>query len=241
MPAARLYAANLKPGVLSSCGNGGYASCRRSHSGLVVPPQTAVDFVRCARTRGKAFSLDLPFPHTRNAGRLCAPGTGNWSDGGRTTSWFLRCYPDYSINDVIWTHNQRSPAGAGDRNPGQSLRPECLLRRPQWDRLCAELRGEQWHSSLARLRAGRVGDDGLHRRRCALRVGLGQPGRAGAHGRRHLLHPATHLATVDVAVGQQVAAGATFGMMGTTSNSTGIHLHFRRHRGDGDGIWEDRT
>ncbi|MBK3496796.1 M23 family metallopeptidase [Viridibacillus sp. YIM B01967] len=35
-----------------------------------------------------------------------------------------------------------------------------------------------------------------------------------------------HLASIDVTVGQAVAQGSKLGIMGTTGNSTGVHLHF---------------
>lgn len=40
-----------------------------------------------------------------------------------------------------------------------------------------------------------------------------------------------HLATVIVSPGQSVAAGQPLGRVGTTGNSTGVHLHFEIHLG----------
>ncbi|MCA0972290.1 peptidoglycan DD-metalloendopeptidase family protein [Halobacillus litoralis] len=39
-----------------------------------------------------------------------------------------------------------------------------------------------------------------------------------------------HLSSIDVQVGQSVKKGSSLGLMGTTGNSTGVHLHFEVHQ-----------
>jgi murein DD-endopeptidase MepM/ murein hydrolase activator NlpD len=52
------------------------------------------------------------------------------------------------------------------------------------------------------------------------------------HGDGYFSHY-LHLSSIGVANGQTVSQGATVGGMGTTGNSTGVHLHF----GIGTGVW----
>jgi len=52
------------------------------------------------------------------------------------------------------------------------------------------------------------------------------------HGDGYFSHY-LHLSSIGVANGQSVSQGATVGGMGTTGNSTGVHLHF----GIGTGVW----
>jgi murein DD-endopeptidase MepM/ murein hydrolase activator NlpD len=40
-----------------------------------------------------------------------------------------------------------------------------------------------------------------------------------------------HMSSISVSVGQSVGRGATVGGMGTTGNSTGVHLHFEVRAG----------
>lgn len=50
------------------------------------------------------------------------------------------------------------------------------------------------------------------------------------HGNGYLTHYA-HLSTAKVSVGDQVDAGDTIGLEGSTGDSTGPHLHFEVHQG----------
>ncbi|HRW49492.1 MAG TPA: peptidoglycan DD-metalloendopeptidase family protein [Caldilinea sp.] len=234
---------NLKPGVYQvAAAMEGYRFVPESHSGLVVPPtQTAVDFV-AAPVPVEAFSLDLPFPYTgtpEDFARLVQ----NWSDGGRTTSWFDHAYPDYSINDVIWTYNQRVPLPA----PATGIQANRCAQNVCYDgHNGIDFARNYAVSSGTPILAAAAGQVVLVTTGCI----VGDARCASGWGNQVVLaHTGdatyftryAHLATVDVAVGQQVATGAALGMMGTTGNSTGIHLHFGVYRDDGDGIWEDRT
>ena len=234
---------NLKPGVYQVAATmAGYRFMPESHSGIVVPPtQTAADFV-AAPVPVEAFSLDLPFPYAgtpEDFARLVQ----NWSDGGRTTSWFDHAYPDYSINDVIWTYNQRVPLPA----PATGIQANRCAQNICYDgHNGIDFARNYAVSSGTPILAAAAGQVVLVTTGCT----VGDARCASGWGNQIVLaHTGdatyftryAHLATVDVAVGQQVAAGATLGMMGTTGNSTGIHLHFGVYRDDGDSIWEDRT
>lgn len=234
---------NLKPGLYAvTAARQGYGFVPEGRSGLIVPPaQTSVDFVGVPLPV-KAFSLDLPFPYAGTSSEF-ARLVQNWSDGGRTTSWFDHAYPDYSINNVIWTYNQsvalpEPSAGAQANRCAQNI---CYDGHNGID----FARNYVVSSGTPILAAadGRVvlvttgcviGDA-----RCA--SGWGNQVVLAHTGDTTYFTRYAHLATVDVAMGQDVAAGAQLGMMGTTGNSTGIHLHFGIYRDDGDGLWEDRT
>ncbi len=234
---------NLKPGVYAvSAVKDGYRFVPERHGGLVVPPaQSAVDFVG-APVPVETFSLDLPFPYTGTADDF-ARLVQNWTDGGRTTSWFDHAYPDYSINNLIWTYNQSIalPEPSGGVQANRCAQNVCYdghngidfarnYAVPSGTPILAAADGR-----VVLITTGCVIGDA----RCA--TGWGNQVVLAHTGDTTYFTRYAHLATVDVAKGQEIAAGAQLGMMGTTGNSTGIHLHFGVYRDDGDGNWEDRT
>lgn len=234
---------NLRPGVYAvTAVKEGFGFVPENRSGLIVPPvQTGVDFVGVPLPV-KEFSLDLPFPYAgtpEDFARLVQ----NWSDGGRTTSWFDHAYPDYSINNLIWTYNQSValPEPSGGVQANRCAQNICYDGHNGIDFARNYAAGSG--TPILAAAAGRVvllttgcvlGDA-----RCA--SGWGNQVVLAHTGDTTYFTRYAHLATVDVVMGQEVAAGAQLGMMGTTGNSTGIHLHFGVYRDDGDGAWEDRT
>lgn len=234
---------NLKPGVYAvMAGKEGFGFVPDIRSGLSVPPaRTGVDFAGVPLPVTE-FSLDLPFPYTGTAADF-ARLVQNWSDGGRTTSWFDHAYPDYSVNNVIWTYNQSValPELSGGVQANRCAQNICYDGHNGID--FARNYAVSSGTPILAAAAGRVvlvttgcvvGDA-----RCA--SGWGNQVVLAHTGDTTYFTRYAHLANVDVVMGQEVAAGANLGMMGTTGNSTGIHLHFGIYRDDGDGVWEDRT
>lgn len=235
---------NLNPGLYTvTASRPDYRFLPAQRAGLIVPPvATAVNFV-AVTVPTTTFNLDLPFPYAGNPADF-ARLVQNWgATGGRVSSWFDHAYPTYAIDDRIWTYNLRVtlPAPTGGVQANRCAQNICYDGHNGIDfvRNYAATAG----TPVLAAAAGRVITMTTGCTAGAARCGSGWGNQVVlAHeGAATYYTRYAHLATVTVTVGTEVAGGAALGMMGTTGNSTGIHLHFGLYRDDGDGRWEDRT
>jgi len=229
----------------------------------LVPKKAGYDFLTAERTlqvpaaRGQNYDfrgfpdgspperfLDLPFDYDTSADTIVANflwALRDTDEGGRVDSWFDHAYPNYSRQQgmVLWDGRARltgpyfAALGCYDRRCYDGHNG---IDFPYWDPVPTT----EKHEALAirpaapgivvSTQTGCVAGN----RRCGSLYGNGV---IVDHGNGYFTQYA-HLAQVMVLNGTPVNRENTLGLMGTTGNSYGIHLHFSVYRDNGNGLWD---
>ena len=196
-------------------------------------------FTAVAEGNPPAPFLDLPFDYGTSPARFLQ-ALRDTDDGGWITSWFDHGYPDYAKNRnlILWDGNSRTK-GLYNRSIG------CYENRCYDDHngidITYRLFGENRQTrNGVEIRAAADGTVVASQNNC--RNGNRRCG--GGYGNQVIIyHPNGyftqygHLARVTVA-GKAIKQGEPVGIMGSTGNSSGPHLHFGLYQDDGNGVWD---
>jgi murein DD-endopeptidase MepM/ murein hydrolase activator NlpD len=180
--------------------------------------------------------LDLPFDYDYSTSLFVQALRDN-SDSGWVTSWFDHAYPDYAKNRtlMLWDGHARTRGG-------YNFSLGCYESRCYDDHNGIDLayRRAGHDSGNVEIRAAADGEIVVARSGCQ----IGDTSCGGGLGNHTVIaHPNgyftlyAHLSRQMIFRGP-VKAGDPIGIMGSTGNSTGPHLHFGLFRDDGNGEWD---
>jgi murein DD-endopeptidase MepM/ murein hydrolase activator NlpD len=176
--------------------------------------------------------LDLPFDYGGSMA-VFEMAMRNWSNGnGWIQSWFDHKYPNYNKNDGtgIWTYRQ------------------AYTSNPRWvgTLLCYGAYCYDGHNGIdfagtsTEIYPAAGGVVVFKKTGCVKGIDCGDP-----YGNNVVVDHQNgyftrygHLVSVSVSQGSSVTPNDVLGIMGSTGNSRGAHLHFSVHRDDGNYQWD---